>query len=87
MPIMPSEFIKPFKPVCPSLNYRIAGNFRGGGVLWLNTGARIFYPRMKRSLTTFTCNHIISNKLAKIILLNHECFDPRNVLTPVNYPL
>ncbi len=31
--------------------YCIAGNFVGQnihGFLWLNTGARIFYPRMKR---------------------------------------
>ncbi len=33
--------------VSPS-NYLIAGNFRGAKFSWLNTGARIFYPRMKR---------------------------------------
>ncbi len=26
----------------------IAGNFRGAKYSWLNIGARIFYPRMKR---------------------------------------
>ncbi len=54
--------------------YRIAGNFRGAKFSWLNTGPRIFYPRMKRPYHSY-----LPLPAVQAATTNWQYFDPRKL--------